>query len=106
MSQRTLQGPNRKTLDKNRYILKNDVFMQEFKPFYKELIETYVEMFQEYKMPDILYHDDSRARLFKGLDELDLESIDEAPKILKKFCDEDGTYFTSYSRVDSGKICL
>jgi hypothetical protein len=87
---------NRK-IDKNRYILKNDVFRQEFKPFYKELIETYVEMFQEYKMPDILYRDNSRVRLFNGLDKLDIDSIDVEPEKLKKFCDEDGMYFTSYS---------
>lgn len=85
-----------RNIDKNRYILKNDIFMQEFKPFYKELIEAYVDMFQEYKMPSILYDDKSKTRLFKGLDELDLGSIDETPEKLKKFCDEDGAYFTSY----------
>lgn len=84
-------------IDKNTFVVDNDLFIREFKLLYKELVETYVDMFQDYKMPSILYNEDCRSKLFEGLDRLDLINITDAPDVLKKFSTTDGEYFMSYN---------
>ena len=84
------------TINENIYILSNDLFMREFKPIYKDLLSIYVDMFQEYKMPSILYKERIITDFFIALDELDLISIANSSEVLNQFSKKEGAYIMSY----------